>query len=112
MPRCSFALEAKQPRAHRLLNGSIDTLFCKREWLGVSVPLLTKLFFLFFWLGECVIANGFSRPLDKFAYPLKPSYASEPSHIQLRGVDAWTRIMIEIGKSLIRPEGSEFALAI
>ena len=42
-------------------------------------------------------------------YPLKPSYASEPGHIPLREVDRWTSIMIEIGKLLIHPEGSEFA---
>ena len=61
------------------------------------------------------LASGSSRPLDKFAvltYPLKPSYAGEPGHIPSREVDGWACIMIEISKSLIRPEGSEFALPI
>ena len=36
-------------------------------------------------------------------YPLKPSHAGEPSRVLLRTV-------VEIGKLLLHPEGSEFAL--
>ena len=51
-------------------------------------------------------------PVGQLRRPLKSSYAGEPGHTPLREVDDWTCIMIEIGKSLIRPEGSGFALAI
>src|SRR5258706_7817955 len=42
---------------------------------------------------------------------LQPSYAGEPKHIPLREFNGWTRFKVKLSQPLVRPEGSEFALA-
>jgi len=36
-------------------------------------------------------------------YPLKPSYAGEPGHISLIGIDIGTCFKVEVCKALVRP---------
>ena len=56
--------------------------------------------------------RGPSGLLVQSDLPTKTPYAGEPGHIRLRKIDCWTCFKSEIGKSLIRPEGSKFVLSI
>ena len=54
--------------------------------------------------GSCPWTN--TRP-DPTKTPLRRS----TGHIPLREIDGWTYFKVEIGKPLIRPEGTEFTLS-
>src|SRR5258706_10233751 len=60
------------------------------------------------WLASGPICPSDSLPSD---LPLQPSYAGEPEHIPLREFNGWTRFKVKLSQPLVRPEGSEFALA-
>ena len=112
--------------------GSLATFSSRTSLLPSPRPASTSMhrfFFLFFYLGGEKEGNGTCTivslrrcvwdsskacqwvysPVGQSPLPiylLKPSHAGEPSHIPLRKVDGRTRFKVEIGKPLIRPEGS------